>query len=362
MDLPELLRTICRRWFPVAPFRLAPLSGGGFSGSPVWIVEPLDAAGSAAGRYVLKGFAQGWPLERGVAIHRLVSALREAGIDAVPPSLPLSPPGQGTIAADGEGRLWEMTQWRPGEPVPAPSARQARAAVETLARIHVAAHGTDGGAGKNVGLPPAWGRRVEALRAVIATGWGQPPAVAPGRQSPLQLAVAERKRAAASKLQGRGGLPWLKRLAELSPPPVALQPVLRDIWQAHMLFVGDQVSAVIDFHACGIDTPATDLARLLGSWEPPTADRGERGPLTEVWREALIEYEAIRPLSADERFLIDLLHVTGVVGGLQHWFRWVLDEHRPFPDPSRVVPRIDFLMKNLDSILEQTDAGHRRLH
>jgi len=319
-------------------------------------VEAPDAAGIAAERFVLKGFASGWPLERGLAVHRLVATLREAGIDAVPPQLRLTPPGEGTIVADGDGRLWELSQWRPGAPAAAPSLQQARAALETLARIHVAASGLDGGRENLVGPPPAWGRRVEALHAVLERGWDRP--ASPGGEwadrSPLQVAVAERQRAAAAILRACGGGSLLARWATITPPAVPLQWVLRDIWQAHVLFHGDNLSAVIDLHSSGIDSPATDLARLLGSGELRGASASAGGGLTVVWQEALAAYAAIRPLSAEEVALADLLHVTGIVGGLEHWFRWVLVENRQFHDPSAVLTRVDFLLKHLDAIARET--------
>jgi hypothetical protein len=73
-----------------------------------------------------------------------------------------------------------------------------------------------------------------------------------------------------------------------------------------------------------------------------------------VWQEALAAYAAIRPLSAEEVALADLLHVTGIVGGLEHWFRWVLVENRQFHDPSAVLTRVDFLLKHLDAIARET--------
>ena len=50
------------------------------------------------------------------------------------------------------------------------------------------------------------------------------------------------------------------------------------------------------------------------------------------------------------------------MGGLHHWFTWVLDEARSFPDPAAVLARVDFLLKNLDSVLDQTDAGSGGVH
>ena len=354
--------TVVRRWFPATPFRVSPPSSAGLSGSPVWLVEPEEPLEAPPRRFVLKGFAESWPRERAEAIHRWMAAARRAGVGAVPANLEVAAADGAettTIATDGGGACFEMTQWRQGDPVPAPSPRQAAAALETLARIHVALREAGGNEETPTASPPAWARRVEALRAVIPRGWDGP---TNGVASPLQAAVADRRRAAAALLRDRGGLPLLARLAAVVPPAVPLQPVLRDVWQAHLLFVGDEVSAVIDWHAAGIDTPATDLARLFGSWEVPRSAADGANSLSVVWGEALGVYRAIRPLAAEELSLIDLLHVAGVVGGLHHWFTWILAEARPFPDPSAVLGRVDFLMKNLDSVLDQTDAGSGGAH
>jgi len=197
------------------------------------------------------------------------------------------------------------------------------------------------------------------LRGVIDRGWDEPTRRS---LSPLQAAVAERRRAAAAILRDQGGLSYLSRLAAVVPPAVPLQTVLRDVWQAHLLFVGEEVTAVIDWHAAGIDTPATDLARLLGSWEGPRSASVGAVSLSVVWGEALEAYRAIRPLSREELALIDLLHLAGVVGGLHHWFRWVLDENRHFPDPCAVLERVDALLKNLAFSGEKTDGGSGGLH
>ena len=360
---------IVRRWFPTTRCRISPLSSAGLSGSPVWLVEPDEPLPRGRGprRFVLKGFAESWPRERAETIHRWMATARRAGVDAVPANLEVAAADGAeptTIATDGDGRCFEMTPWHPGQPAAAPSPGQAIAALETLARIHVALREAGGNEGPRHAPPPAWARRADALRAVIARGWDEPPK---GSLSPLQAAVAERRRAAAAILKDQGGLSYLSRLAAVVPPAVPLQPVLRDVWQAHVLFVGDEVSAVIDWHAAGIDTPATDLARLLGSWEGPRsasvgADSLSAVSLSVVWGEAIEAYRAIRPLSREELALIDLLHLAGVVGGLHHWFRWVLDENRHFPDSCSVLERVDALLKNLAFSGEKTDGGSGGLH
>src|SRR5205085_7730253 len=48
-------------------------------------------------------------------------------------------------------------------------------------------------------------------------------------------------------------------------PQLALQPAIRDVHHEHVLFTGDQVTGLIDFGALRIDTPLTDVARLVGS-------------------------------------------------------------------------------------------------
>lgn len=354
--------TIVRRWFPAARCRISPLPSAGLSGSPVWLVEPEEPLDVAPRRFVLKGFAETWPRERAESIHRWMAAARRAGVGAVPANLEVAAADGAeptTIAADGNGRCFEMTPWHPGQPVAAPPPRQATSALETLARIHVALREAGGDEETPTASPPAWARRAEALRGVIARGWDKPPK---GSLSSLQAAVADRRRAAAAILRDQGGLSYLSRLAAVVPPAVPLQPVLRDVWQAHVLFVGGEVSAVIDWHAAGIDTPATDLARLLGSWEGPRSATVGADSLSVVWGEALEAYRAIRPLSREELALIDLLHLAGVVGGLHHWFTWVLDENRDFSDPSLVLERVNALLENLAFSGKKTDGGSGGLH
>jgi len=362
MDDRDPLRAIVRRWFPTTSFTIGPPPGGGFSGSPVAVVETIGASGAPAARFVLKGFAEGWPRERAEAIHRLMATARRAGVGAVPANLTLAatddrPPA--SIAVDGAGRCWEISEWRPGHPVAAPSPRQATAALETLARIHVALRNGGGSAEARYGPPPAWRRRVEVLRAVIERGWDEP---IEGALTPLQAAVAERRAAAATILRRRGGLSWLARLAAIEPAAVPLQAVLRDVWRAHLLFVGEEVSAVIDWHAAGIDTRSTDLARLLGSWTVPTVPSAGDASQDVVWREALEAYRAIVPLAREELVLVDLLHSTGVVGSLHHWFTWVLDDRRDFSDAAAVLARVDALLKNLVFLGEKTDGGSGGFH
>jgi hypothetical protein len=57
-------------------------------------------------------------------------------------------------------------------------------------------------------------------------------------------------------------------------------------------------------------------------------------------------------LSQKELGLISWLAATGVVFGLDQWFRWILVEGRRFDDAEEVVRRIDRLAERLGPALE----------
>lgn len=62
-------------------------------------------------------------------------------------------------------------------------------------------------------------------------------------------------------------LKWLRKsLLDLAGERYELQPVIRDLWRAHVLFRGDAVSGLIDFSAMATDHVALDMTRLLRSW------------------------------------------------------------------------------------------------
>jgi len=339
---PPLPAAVWHQWRGPAPLVVEPLATTGFSGSPLWAVVFPDRAG----RFVLKPLAATMSADQVAFVHGLMRHLREQGIAAVP--LLVSTRDGGTAVTAPDGRRWELCSLVPGVAVPQPSARQSAAAAAVLARIHRVAAGLAGQAPR-LGLPPALVRRVEQAARLRDCSWrsrrdrwsgphdaGLPAAV-------IEAIVARFDRAI-EVFAAAGGGPLLERCSRLAGRPCRLQPVLRDVWCDHVLFGDrqrDRVTGVVDFHAAGIDTPATDLARLWGSWRHP--DGGRAGGLLDRWPEARAAYEAVRPIEADERALIDFLHATGVIFGLDNWFRWTLDDRRSFPDPARVLQRIECL-------------------
>jgi Ser/Thr protein kinase RdoA (MazF antagonist) len=340
------LTSLCRRWCATAPVSVEPMGVQGFSGSRVFVVEFADSSG----RFVLKSFHAAASREHAAFVHQLVRHVRGEGVAQVPEVI-LALDGH-TVVTDADGRLWELSRFMPGVAVPCPTPSQAATAATALARLHVAAASLPGHLPR-LQVSPGVERRIERSRQLRAQPWTASRAAwsrAARLRMPAEVSTALDARVAAAIeiFAASDGNAFLARVAALRPNGCLLQPVLRDIWCDHVLFADradDAVTAIIDLHAAGIDTPATDLARLAGSWDP--LPRDDRRPLIERWPEAVAAYDRVRPLSRDEAALISFLHATGVVFGIDNWFCWTCEEHREFPDTQKMLDRIDRLLTAL---------------
>jgi len=360
MPSPTLLASVCRRWSALPPTRIAALgtagSQSGFSGSQVYAVE----LPGTAGRLVLKSFPAAASCDQARFVHRLVQHLRAEGIRQVPEVMPTL--DNDTVVADAAGMLWELARFMPGVAVPSPTVPQTVAAATTLAQLHIAASRLAGHPPRE-DVSPGLCRRITQARRLLAVPWrARRMALSPvaGQRLPIRFTgeLIGRFDSAVSIFADCGGEECVSSVAGLSTTRCVLQPVVRDIWCDHVLFAEacrDEVTAIIDLHAAGIDTPATDLARLMGSWKPP--DGCEGLPLVDRWPEALVAYDRLRPLSPVEYSLIPLLHATAVVFGLDNWFRWTLEEQREFPENQSVLARIDRLLEELERALAFVRQG-----
>ena len=132
-----------------------------------------------------------------------------------------------------------------------------------------------------------------------------------------------------------------------------MQPCLRDIWHDHILFTGDEVTGLVDFGAIDIDTPATDLARLIGFFSPPRRGVGlreERGlDEAETWHEALAAYQTIRPLTADEIQAAHALDTSGTILAGCNWLRWIYVDGRVFENQNQVIVRFRRILQRTDN-------------
>ncbi|MFM7244691.1 MAG: phosphotransferase [Planctomycetaceae bacterium] len=330
------LRGVCRAWFGDVPVHLRPVVGEGFSGAA--LVRAIAVSGGRD--LVLKPFPEA--ARPHVAwVHRLVWHLRASGCDMVPGALERT--AGGTIEDDGHGGIWEAVPFVAGSATDTPSMEQAAAALQALARIHLAAAEwplepiTIGPAGAVL-------RRVEQAARLLDHPWrlrrradASRTALAIEMSSRLEKAIAT---AGASDLAAA-----LRCIIDFRSPHVVRHAVLRDVWSGHVLFAGDRptrVAGIVDLHAASVDTPATDVARLIGSW-----CRDADVPPDVAWREAVAAYERVRPLASAERLLISWLEASGTILGLDNWFRWVLLEGRQFADAAQVVRRVDRMLSRL---------------
>jgi len=344
----------CEAWFGQESVTTTLLRGAGLSGSPVFLVRRPSGE-----RFVLKSFGPHVRPQRAAWVHALMGHLATAGLDTVPRlrrrladarwAAPILGCEMGceTLVADDAGYLWEAADFLPGSPRAAPSAAEATVALAELARLHAAAATLRGSA---PGIEPSAGvrRRVMQAAQIQAAPWRR---LEPDARRAAPPAVTTLVLQAIEVFESNRGAVACARVSVVKELGVTAQPVLRDVWGDHVLFLDDgRLAGFIDFHAAGRDTPATDLARLLGSWDAPAAP--VEGQWLQPWQQAIDAYEAVRPLEPGERGLIPWLHATGVICGLDNWFRWLITERREFADSSTVLSRIARLIGMLPEALD----------
>lgn len=334
-ELDEL-RALCRRWLSTREFSLEALPGG-FSGSPLYLVRTAEQA------HVLKAFPPGTSPARARFVHSLIGHLRRLGVNEMP-AVRAVPAGE-SFLPDRAGRLWELQDFVAGQPAATPTPGQVGAALAVLSRLHAAAAELLENP-PDTGPSPGIARRVEQARVWLARPWHRLGGAAVG--GPLARLVEARLSLACDLLRAADGERIVAAIAALEPRPLWRQTVLRDVWSAHVLFhapASECVTGIIDVHAAATDTPATDLARLLGSWM--TADAAAPA----WWAERLAAYRAA-PQAEPALGLVPFLAATGILFGLDNWFRWVLEAGRAFDRPDAVAARIDWLLATLPTALE----------
>ncbi|MEQ8789646.1 MAG: phosphotransferase [Pirellulaceae bacterium] len=297
---------------------------GGFSGAEFWRIR--------SSRQTL--CLRRWPPEhpspkRLLFQHAVLRHVHQQGVKIVP--VPLAA-DDGTTFVTVEGRMWELAPWLPGEADfrQNPSRARLEAALRALAQFHAAAAlfptnvapcSPSPGLRQRLEMVRRWlsgdGELLE--RRIVDADWRE---------------LAQRARRLLPMF--RALAPAIdKELADAAPALLPQQPVLRDIWHDHVLFEGDRVSGLIDFGAMQIDSVAGDVARLLGSLARDDAD---------LWRVGLSAYEAIRPLSKDERLAVTVFDRSTMLLSGMNWLRWIYLDGRSFDDRRRVEARLDEIL------------------
>lgn len=301
---------------------------GGFSGARLWRAE------TNVGQLCLRAWPPEFPSERQLTfIHHVLLQVHAQGLSFVPPPLRTR---TGATLVRHHGCLWELTPWMPGlaDYHERPTRARLDAAMQALARFHLAAASSHNP--HPMAPSPTLERRIRELHSFL----NGPAAEELRRQVPdgrwpemdgravrlLDHVDAQRGRLAA--------------MLEQPLVPVPQQPVIRDIWHDHLLFDGDQVSAIIDYGAMSIDTVAVDIARLLGS----LVDGDES-----AWEAGLDAYSELRPLPDNLRELLTTLDETGIIAGGLIWLRWHYLESRTFENGCGVLARVDHFLHRLEA-------------
>jgi homoserine kinase type II len=320
--VPEIADILRRYPSDCQPTHVEPLgSAGGMSGARFWRLS------TRRGTLVLRR----WPVEHPTPerLRFIHAALRHAaarGIAFLPVPLETR---DGESFIEHAGHLWELAPWLPGSAdyERSPSAEKLRAAMAALARFHNAI--TDFPAAGDLrvaGQAPAITSRLARLEQLAGGGIGELSRAITDTTWP-ELAPLARAFVAALPRAVPSAAGQLKPLAIV---PLPLQLCVRDIWHDHVLFSGSEVTGLIDFGALDIDTPATDIARLLGSLA---------GGDMAGWQTGLAAYSTVRPLSQDESRAARALDAAGTILAGSNWIRWLYIERRRFENPTQVIER-----------------------
>lgn len=322
---------------------------GGFSGAGVWKIE-VHGRCAALRRWPVQ-----YPRARLERLHELLSLLRARGCEFAPQ--PLAARSGGRVVEFGRA-LWDLCDWIQGAPDDGPEVklRRIRSAVACLRRTHALAPDPDlarlalaldpgeasrafseGRAAPSPGALRRWTEwnRLRRLPLGVAD-----PADDPDRLGPRSLDLAAREEA------------WMSHLDCLVKSPLPTALCWRDAHRGNVLFRGDQVAGVVDYGAIGVDAPAADYGRLLGSWLPNRPD---------LWPSILGD-AADGPRGAERLARLSWrFHRSGLVVAMLHWREWLLLERRPFADPFAAYARWRWIVETLESMpVEDDDAGRGR--
>ncbi|MDA1231280.1 MAG: phosphotransferase, partial [Planctomycetota bacterium] len=253
--------------------------------------------------------------------HDLVSRISQLGCEVI--AVPLLPVLSSAAAItpwfkDGEN-IWQMEPWMTGKfknglEVTQP---QLKSALMTLDRFHRLAAAAVPGIAKigasdwfrnTLSQSPAVHRRLNIVRELQNGVLGS---LRQQLNNDCDQQFRESGMRVCKCLQT--WLPWLnKELTALAVIPFPLQPVLRDIWRAHILFTEDHVTGLIDLSAAASDHVTLDVTRLLRSWYGSDVGRIQN---------AILEYQSLRLLNVNERRLLQALDAATVLLSPVTWLR-----------------------------------------
>ncbi len=287
---------------------------------------------------VLKRWPDGTRRSRVEEVHRVVRHAKANGFSLVPALHPIAGPGQACLTH--RQSHWELAQWMPGQAASRDATLDlVRLGASAIAQFHASVQDL-GGQFQPAPAIQSRLKRLDHLATLVPAALSTDPIPCdPGLARPIQQAT---------KL-----LRWkwdevrdqiARSLSQYADRNVFTQYVLRDIHREHVLFTGQQSTGMIDFDAIRIDTPATDLARWVGSFQAGREDSDA------LWEAALAGFHDQntfyqRPVSEiDPRMARDLCYATTWIS-VANWLVWLVVQRRRFPaGPQAVAARIHELV------------------
>lgn len=304
-----------------------------FSGAALWRLS------APRGELCLRRWPPGYPEpEKLQFIQAVLWHVDQEGFHRVP--LPLETAHHHGFVRHA-GHLWELAPWLPGEADyrRRPSREKLHNAMVALATFHQAARSFPLAETGRPARSPGIGDRTLRLQALVGGRLAQLRRAIVHDQWP-ELASRATRLIGLAEATNRRILPALESASQLK---VALQPCIRDVWHAHVLFVGPEVSGFVDFGSMRPENVAGDVARLLGSLA---------GDNQQDWEVGLSAYQEVRQLSSDELSLVTAFdRSTVLMGGLQ-WLEWFFLEGRQFDNRDAVLARVDEFVARLEHLAQ----------
>lgn len=313
-------------------------NAGGFSGANIWRIDSADR------KFCLRRWPAGVDADRVAWIHGILFTATDRGFDKL--SVPkictaTGSPDIGKSFVQFRNHIFELSPWLPGVADFEKSLggeRDAKlvSAMKTLAAFHNATAFHDSLDEMNGKSSPGLQMRAARCRRLLQGGIDElrnatkrycsnaSEAENFASVESFEVFVEEFERLA------RAVLPLIEEAAR---QPATLQPCLRDVWHDHVLFTGTDVSGIVDYDAMQFESPAADVARLLGSLV---------GNCRESWQHGLDVYHSQRNLTAADRERVEAFDWGNtLLSGLQ-WATWICVEGKRFSDVPAVLRRLHF--------------------
>ncbi len=330
--LSEVLSLYKHQFAGASPSICYLANNGGYSGADLWKIKDAEAA------FCLRC----WPRQmqdrsKLMWIHHVLNHAFKHGCKYL--ATPLVDAG-GDSLIRFQDRFWQLEHWMPGEASfwDSPTNQKLENAMFALAEFHKAtaalreADRPSNSIQNRIHVLHGWWaggnptNDLLELEALVSRNSNDP-------LSDFGRAICSRFRKICPEI-GR-------HLYEAASVNCLAQPIFADIWHDHVLFSGSKVTGVVDFGAMRVDSPAGDVARLLGSLVGDDRQRWEFG--LEVYK------KASETTHFDEKLVSIFDRSTTLLAGM-NWLRWLFLDRTEFDAKKPILNRLERIQSRLDCL------------